>query len=38
MNKRDTLETQVNVLADFDPKIPKNFQNPDVRINALELD
>jgi len=32
MNKRDTLETQVNVLADFDPKIPENFKNPDVLI------
>ena len=26
MNKRDTLETQVNVLANFDPKIPENFK------------
>ena len=32
MNKRDTLETQVNVLADFDPKIPKNFKNPEVLV------
>ncbi len=32
MNKRDTLETQVNVLADFDPKIPENFKNPDVLV------
>ena len=32
MNKRDTLETQLNVLAIFDPKIPKNFTNPDVLV------
>ena len=32
MNKRDTLETQVNVLANFDPKIPKNFKNTDVLV------
>ena len=28
MNKRDTLETQVNVLADFDPKILKILEIP----------
>ena len=32
MNKRDTLETQVNVLANFDPKIPENFKNPEVLV------
>ena len=32
MNKRDTLETQVNVLANFNPKIPENFKNPDVLV------
>ena len=32
MNKRDTLETQVNVLADFNPKIPKNFCEPDILV------
>ena len=32
MNKRDTLETQLNVLAIFDPKIPKNFINPDILV------
>ena len=32
MNKRDTLESQVNVLANFDPKIPENFKNPDVLV------
>lgn len=25
MNKRDTLDTQLNVLADFDPKVPENY-------------
>lgn len=25
MNKRDTIDTQLNVLADFDPKVPENF-------------
>ena len=32
MNKRDTLETQLNVLAIFNPKIPKNFTNPDILV------
>ena len=32
MNKRDTLETQVNVLADFNPKIPKNFKDPNILV------
>ena len=32
MNKRDTLETQINVLANFNPKIPKNFRNPNVLV------
>ena len=32
MNSRDTLETQVNVLADFDPKIPEKFKKPDVLV------
>ena len=32
MNKRDTLETQVNVLANFNPKIPKNYNNPDILV------
>ena len=27
MNTRDTLDTQLNVLADFDPIIPQNFRN-----------
>ena len=32
MNKRDTLETQVNVLAGFKPKIPKNFSELNVLV------
>ena len=32
MNKRDTLETQVNVLANFNPKIPKNFSDTDILV------
>ncbi len=27
LNKRDTLTTQLNVLADFKPKVPKKFQD-----------
>lgn len=30
LNSRDTLETQLNVLADFQPKVPENFKNADV--------
>lgn len=29
MNSRDTLSTELNVLADFDPVIPNSYQNPD---------
>ena len=29
MNSRDTLDTQLNVLADFDPKIPAAYQDCD---------
>jgi len=29
MNSRDTLETRLNVLADFDPHIPDSCQKPD---------
>ena len=32
MNKRDTVETQVNVLANFNPKIPKNYTNTDILV------
>ena len=28
MNARDTLDTQLNVLADFDPVLPPSFRNP----------
>lgn len=30
LNSRDTLDTQLNVLADFQPKVPQNFQDADV--------
>ena len=30
LNSRDTLDTQVNVLADFDPVVPQNYKNADV--------
>nr|WP_314898385.1 PfkB family carbohydrate kinase [uncultured Flavobacterium sp.] len=30
LNSRDTLDTQLNVLADFQPKVPQNFKNSDV--------
>ena len=30
LNSRDTLETQLNVLADFQPKVPENYKNSDV--------
>jgi sugar/nucleoside kinase (ribokinase family) len=29
MNQRDTLVTELNVLAKFDPKVPDSYQNPD---------
>ena len=29
MNARDTLDTQLNVLADFQPHLPKGWENPD---------
>ncbi|MFN7012813.1 MAG: PfkB family carbohydrate kinase [Bacteroidia bacterium] len=29
MNTRDTLDTQLNVLADFNPIVPDNMRNPD---------
>jgi sugar/nucleoside kinase (ribokinase family) len=45
MNSRDTLETQLNVLATFDPKIPASYQDceylmlgnlsPDVQLKVL---
>ena len=30
LNSRDTLATELNVLADFQPKVPQNFKNVDV--------
>lgn len=30
LNSRDTLVTELNVLADFQPKVPVNYQNADV--------
>lgn len=30
LNSRDTLDTQLNVLADFQPKVPENFKDADV--------
>jgi len=30
MNSRDTLATELNVLADFQPKVPQNFKKADV--------
>ena len=30
MNKRDTLDTQLNVLADFDPVVPDHFKDASV--------
>ena len=30
LNKRDTLATELNVLADFKPVVPPDFRNPDL--------
>lgn len=30
LNSRDTLDTQLNVLADFNPVVPEDFKNSDV--------
>lgn len=30
MNSRDTLDTQLNVLADFEPKVPEYFKDSDI--------
>jgi len=30
LNSRDTLVTELNVLADFQPKVPQNFKNAEV--------
>jgi sugar/nucleoside kinase (ribokinase family) len=46
MNSRDTLETHLNVFADFDPKLPASYRNsellflaniqPDLQMRVLE--
>lgn len=30
LNSRDTLDTQLNVLADFQPIVPEDFKSPDI--------
>lgn len=30
LNMRDTLATELNVLADFEPKVPENYQDADI--------
>ena len=30
LNSRDTLDTQLNVLADFQPVVPEDFKTPDI--------
>lgn len=30
MNTRDTLDTQLNVLADFEPQVPENYKNSEI--------
>lgn len=30
LNSRDTLDTQLNVLAEFNPKVPENFKNAEI--------
>ena len=32
LNSRDTLVTEVNVLADFDPKVPENAKNAEILL------
>jgi len=46
LNKRDTLYTELNVLADFDPEVPRAFRdaevvmlgnlNPEIQLQVLE--
>ncbi|MCX8021051.1 MAG: PfkB family carbohydrate kinase [Chitinophagaceae bacterium] len=46
MNSRDTLVTELNVLADFDPSIPENYQgteflmlgnlHPKIQLNVIQ--
>jgi hypothetical protein len=30
LNSRDTLDTQLNVLADFQPKVPQDYKNAEI--------
>lgn len=30
LNSRDTIETQLNVLADFEPQVPQHYKSPDI--------
>ena len=32
MNQRDTLKTEVNVLANFNPVVPENYRSPNVVV------
>ena len=34
LNSRDTLVTELNVLADFQPKVPQNFKDADVVMHG----
>lgn len=46
MNQRDTLDTQLNVLADFNPKLPADYKNarylmlgnltPDIQMSVIK--
>ncbi len=43
LNSRDTLETQLNVLADFEPKVPEAYKDSDIVMlgnldPAIQLD
>jgi hypothetical protein len=35
LNSRDTLDTQLNVLADFQPKVPQDYKNAEIVIGKL---
>jgi hypothetical protein len=35
LNTRDTLDTQLNVLADFQPKVPQDYKNDVVMLGNL---
>lgn len=32
MNERETISTELNVLANFDPQVPKSFKNADILV------